>query len=176
VELNSLSDLLMEELADLYSAEQQLVEALPKMAAAAHSYELREALEDHLEVTRAHVQRLDDAFAETGMETIPVQTCKAMRGLIQEANDVIKATGDPVTIDAALIAAAQKIEHYEIATYGTARALANELGHESASFLLDQSLDDEAKANKDLTKLAVGGILSSGINRLAAARSDDSAE
>jgi ferritin-like metal-binding protein YciE len=171
MEFNSLTDVLVEEVADLYSAEQQLVEALPKMVAAAHSYELREAFESHLEETRGHVQRLEQAFDDLGIQEVPSQTCKAMRGLIQEAGDTIKASGDPVAIDAALIGAAQRIEHYEIAGYGTARALAGELGFNTTSLLLDQTLEEEGKANKALTKLAAGGMLSSGINRLAAARS-----
>jgi len=173
MELNSLSDVLVEELGDLYSAEQQLAEGLGKLAAAAHSYDLREALEAHLEETRGHVQRLEQVFRELGVETPPEQTCKAMRGLLQEAADTARATGDPVAIDAALIGAAQRIEHYELAAYGTARALAGELGHDSSKALLEQTLEEESKADKVLTKLAEGGILSSGINRLAASRSGE---
>ena len=120
MELNSLFDVLVEELTDLHSAEEQLVASLPNMAAAAHSYELRDAFEAHLNETVGHVERLQQAFVDVGLETIPAGTCKAMRGLLQEAADVIKATGDPVAIDAALIGAAQRIEHYEIAGYGTA--------------------------------------------------------
>jgi ferritin-like metal-binding protein YciE len=170
VELNSLTDVLVEELADLYSAEQQLVEALPALAAATHAYELREAIEAHLGETENHVRRLEEAFGDLGFKTVPAQTCKAMRGLIQEANDTIKAKGDPVAIDAALIGAAQRVEHYEIAGYGTARALAGELSLSEVSGLLDQTLEEEARADKQLTKIAAGGLLSSGINRLAAVR------
>ena len=176
MELNSLSDVLVEELADLYSAEQQLADAMPKMAAAFHSYELRDAIESHLEETRGHILRLEQAFGEIGMETIPPHTCKAMRGLIQEAGDTIKATGDPVAIDAALIGAAQRIECYEIAGYGTARALADELDLRVASSLLEQTLDEESKANKLLSKLATGGPLGRRINRLAATRGDNALE
>jgi len=172
MELNSLFDVLVEELTDLHSAEEQLVASLPNMAAAAHSYELRDAFEAHLNETVGHVERLQQAFVDVGLETIPAGTCKAMRGLLQEAADVIKATGDPVAIDAALIGAAQRIEHYEIAGYGTARALAGELGFETATALLDDTLDEEGKANKLLTKLAAGGFLSSGINKLAATRTE----
>lgn len=172
MKLNSLSDVLVEELSDLYSAEQQLVEALPKMAAAAHSYPLREAFESHLEETKGHVQRLEEAFNELGYEAIPEQTCKAMRGLVQEAGDWVKATGDPVAIDAGLIGAAQRVEHYEIAGYGTARALADELGFNSTAALLEKTLDEEGKADKALTKLASGGMLSTGINRLGADRAE----
>jgi len=172
MEFDSLTDVLIEELGDLHSAEKQLVDALPRIAAAAHSYELRDALESHLEETTHHVERLDQAFAEMGIRFAPTKTCEAMKGLIIEADDVIGATGDSVAIDAALIGAAQRIEQYEIGAYGTARALAGELHLDTTSALLDQTLDEEGKANKALTKLANGGMLSSGINRMAAERSD----
>jgi ferritin-like metal-binding protein YciE len=178
VELNSVSDVLVEELADLYSAEQQLSEGLPKLAAAAHAYDLREALETHIQETQGHIERIQQSFTEMGIDSVPEQTCKAMRGLLQEANDVTKATGDSVAIDVAIIGAAQRIEHYEIAGYGTARALAKELNLESTTSLLDQTLTEESNANKALTKVAEGGFMGSGINKLAAARfdSDQSAE
>ena len=172
MELNSLTDVLIEELGDLHSAEQQLLDALPKLAAAAHSYELREALESHLKETTHHVERLDQAFAEMGIRFAPTKMCQAMKGLVDETDDVVAATGDSVAIDAALIGAAQRIEQYEIGAYGTARALASELHLDPTSALLDQTLDEEAKASKTLTKLATGGMLSSGINRKAAERSD----
>jgi ferritin-like metal-binding protein YciE len=171
VELNSLSDVLVNVLADLYSAEEQLVEALPKMAAAAHSYDLRNTLESHLEETRTHVDRLQQVFTDIGLDAVPTQTSKAMKGLIQEGAEIIRAHGDAVAIDAALIGAAQAIEHYEIACYGTARALAGEYDLGTASSLLDQTLEEESKADKALTKLASGGLMSSGINRVAAMRS-----
>ena len=173
MEFNSLTDVLVQELGDLYSAEQQLVVAMPRLAAAAHSYDLREALEAHLVETTHHVERLDQAFADMGIRFAPTKTCQAMKGLIDEGDDIIAATGDSVAIDAALIGAAQRIEHYEIGAYGTARALASELHLDTASALLDQTLDEEGKANKTLTKLATGGMLSSGINRKAAERSDN---
>ena len=111
-----------------------------------------------------------------GIRFAPTKTCEAMRGLIEEGDTVIGATGDSVAIDAALIGAAQRIEHYEIGAYGTARALAAERFHlDTTSALLDQTLEEEGKANKTLTKLATGGMLSSGINRLAAERSDTEA-
>jgi ferritin-like metal-binding protein YciE len=173
MELNSLSDVLVDELGDLYSAEQQLIEALPKMASAANSYELREAFEAHLQETRTHLERLEQAFADMGILFTPSKTCNAMHGLLQDSDDIITATGDSVAIDAALIGAAQQIERYEIACYGTAHALASELGLDTTSSLLNQTLDEEGNANKLFTKLAAGGLLSSGINRLAATRSDD---
>ena len=177
MELNTLTDVLVDEIGELYSAEKQLVEALPTMAAAAHSYELREAFESHLEETRNHVSRLEQAFAEMGIRFVPSKACHAMQGLVLDNEELAAATGDSVALDAALIGAAQRIEHYEIAGYGTARALAGELGLDTVSSLLDQNLDEEGKANKTLTKLASGGLLSSGINRLAATRSEaDKAE
>jgi ferritin-like metal-binding protein YciE len=142
------------------------------MASAANSYELREAFESHLKETRAHVERLDQAFADMGIRFVPSKTCHAMQGLIQDSDDIIDATGDSVAIDAALIGAAQRVEHFEIACYGTARALAGELSLDTTSSLLEQTLDEEGKTNKLLTKLAAGGRLSSGINRVAATRSD----
>ena len=178
MELNSLSDVLVEELGDLYSAEQQLVVALPLMAAAAHSYDLRNALESQLVETRGHVERLDQVFADMGIRFVPSKTCKAMEGLIGDGDSIVNATGDSVAIDVALIGAAQQIAHYQIAGYGTARALAGELDLGTTSSLLELTLEEEGNANKLLTKLASGGRLSSGINRVAATREqepDDSA-
>jgi ferritin-like metal-binding protein YciE len=172
MELNSLTDVLVEELGDLFSAEQQLVAALPRLAAAAHSYELRDTIEAHVEDTRAHVERLNEIFEEMGIRFAPTKTSRAMEGLIADGDEIAESGGDPVALDAALIGAAQRVEHYEIASYGTARALAGELGLGKASALLDRTLAEEGKANKALTKLAAGGMMSSGINRLAAERSD----
>jgi ferritin-like metal-binding protein YciE len=140
------------------------------MAHAAHSAELRQAFTDHLEETRGHVERLDEAFGELSVPR-RTETCEAMRGLIAEGSEIVEATGDPAAIDAALIAAAQRVEHYEISAYGTARTLAGELGHDRAAALLDETLAEEAKADKLLTKLAAGGMLRGGINQEAAARS-----
>jgi len=169
MQLNSLMDVLVEELADLHSAELQLVEALPLMAQAAHSPELRDAFTTHLEETRGHVRRLEQAFGELGV-ALPSETCEAMRGLIREGSSIVEANGEPTAIDAALIGAAQRVEHYEIAAYGTARALAGELGLDAISALLKDTLDEEANADKLLTKLASGGLIGSGINREAANR------
>jgi ferritin-like metal-binding protein YciE len=170
MQINSLTDVLVEELGDLLSGEQQLVDGLPRMASAAHAYALRDAFESHLEETRRHVERLEQSFAEMGIRFAPTRTSNGMRGLLQDSEGLTGATGDSVAIDAGLIGAAQRIEHYEIAGYGTARALADELGLDQVRALLDQTLDEEGNANKLLTKLAAGGFLSSGINRLAAAR------
>jgi ferritin-like metal-binding protein YciE len=172
MEFSSLSDVLVNELGDLYSAEQQLVEALPRMASAANSYELREAFESDLQETRSHVERLDQAFADMGIRFAPSNTCHAMQGLLEDNDAIINATGDSVAIDAALIGAAQRVEHFEISCYGTARALAGELGLDTTRSLLEQTLEEEGKTNKRLTKLAAGGRLSSGINHMAATRSD----
>jgi ferritin-like metal-binding protein YciE len=167
MKLDTLEDVFVEQIADLYSAEQQLVEALPKMVQAAHSDELRKALQEHLEQTKGHVTRLEEIKSQVS-QTIPVETCQAMKGLIKEGEEVIEAQGDGAAMDAALIAAAQRVEHYEIAGYGTARTLADQLGYDRAEELLDETLDEEAKADKLLTKIATGGMLSSGINKEAA--------
>ncbi|HZQ03950.1 MAG TPA: ferritin-like domain-containing protein [Gaiellaceae bacterium] len=169
MELNSLNDVFEEQLGDLYDAEKQLVTALPKITSAAHSDELRKALQTHLEETRGHVERLEQIFGDLGMPT-PTEHCQAMAGLIQEGDQVVEATGDPVAKDAALIAAAQRVEHYEISGYGTARTLARELGHDDAASLLDKTLDEESNADTLLTKVATGGMLRSGINQEAAGK------
>jgi ferritin-like metal-binding protein YciE len=166
MELNSLNDVLTDQLADLYSAEKQLVDALPKMAAAAHDSKLREAFDEHLEETRGHMRRLEEIFSELGMPK-PSKQCEAMAGLIEEGEEVLGASGQPEAIDAALIAAAQRVEHYEIAAYGTARTLAGELDYDSAESMLDETLSEEANADKLLTKIATGGMMRSGINREA---------
>src|SRR4051794_1940026 len=125
MQLQSLNDVLQHQLDDLMSAEQQLVKALPKMAQAASHDELRSAFDQHLEETRGHVTRLETIFAGLGAEPSG-ERCKAMEGLIAEGEEVIATTGDPAAKDAALIAAAQRVEHYEIAAYGTAKTLAGE--------------------------------------------------
>jgi ferritin-like metal-binding protein YciE len=167
--LNSLHDLFVHELRDLYDAEQQLVNALPEMAQAAHDTELREAFEHHLDQTRTHVKRLNTIFADLGM-TAEGEECEAMKGLIKEGKDAIKAQADSVVKDAALIAAAQRVEHYEMAGYGSVRTYADEMGHDDIADLLQQTLDEEGNTDKTLTKLAKGGLLSSGINEEARAR------
>lgn len=169
MELNSLRDVLYEELGDLYSAESQLLDALPRLAAASHSPALRRAFEHHLEETTEHKRRLAQAFADLGAE-VPDHTCKAMQGLIGESNNVIESRGDPSALDAALIGAAQRVEHYEIAAYGTARALAGELELGSITPLLDDTLAEETSADKRLTRIATGGLIGSGVNHAAALR------
>jgi len=153
LKLDSLRDLLIEELRDLYSAETQLVEALPKMAEAASSQELRSAFEHHLEQTREHVSRLKEIFEEIG-EKSSGETCEAMKGLIKEGEILVKAEGDPDVRDAGLIGAAQRVEHYEIAGYGTARSLAQRLGDRQVAGTLQLTLNEEAEADKKLTSIA----------------------
>lgn len=167
MQLTSLNDVFQEQIDDLYSAETQLVGALPKVASAAHSDELRSAFEYHLEETREHVRRLEEIRGQLGRPASGAH-CKGMEGLIAEGEEIVQATGDPLAKDAALIAAAQRIEHYEIAAYGTVRTLANELGFDDARDLLDQTVDEEGNADKLLTKIATGGMFRSGINREAA--------
>src|SRR5438270_8171187 len=127
MKLDSLKKLYLEELRDLYSAETQLVKALPKMAKGASSDELRQAFESHLKQTKEHVERLDEIFAQLD-EKPTGKTCKAMKGLIEEGSEMLEQEGDESVIDAGLIAAAQRVEHYEIAAYGTVRTFANLLG------------------------------------------------
>jgi ferritin-like metal-binding protein YciE len=166
MQLASLKDVYTHELQDLHSAETQLLEALPKMAQAATSAELRQAFEHHLEETQGHVQRLDEILAQSGIGASATK-CKGMAGLIAEGDEIVSAQGDPTVKDAALISAAQRVEHYEIAAYGTARTLADELGMDDAKDLLDQTLDEESQADKLLTKIATGGMLKAGLNQQA---------
>jgi ferritin-like metal-binding protein YciE len=163
--LSTLNEVFADQLGDLKSAEEQLTQALPKMAMAASTPELREAFEEHLEETRGHVQRLQQIEQMVGH--VPDETCKAMKGLVEEGAEIINAPGDPVAKDVALIAAAQRVEHYEIAAYGTARALAKELDLKDAAGLLGDTLDEESAADEKLTSIATGGLMSSGINKAA---------
>jgi ferritin-like metal-binding protein YciE len=164
--LETLHDLFEHEIADLHSAETQLVEALPKLAQAASNTELREAFEHHLEETRDHVRRLEDIRGRIGSSLS--EQCDGMRGLISEGQEIVSEDGMPAVKDAALISAAQRVEHYEIAAYGTARTLADELDLSEEKDLLDQTLDEESNADKLLTKIATGGMLKQGINQKAA--------
>jgi ferritin-like metal-binding protein YciE len=167
VKLNSITDVMGDQLGDLRSAEQQLMEALPKMADAATDSELKTAFRDHYEQTKGHFRRLQEIIGSVDFG-VPLEECEAMKGLIAEGEKVIKAEGDPDVRDVALIAAAQRVEHYEIAAYGTARTLAKELGLSDAASLLDQTLDEESDADKLLTKIATGGLVGTGINETAA--------
>ncbi len=167
MELTSLEDVFAEQIADLRSAENQLIEALPKMAEAASDGSLRDAFSQHLEETRGHAERIEQVIQQFG-GSVPDEECKAMQGLIEEGSDVIEADGDPVARDTALIAAAQRVEHYEIAAYGTARTLAQQLELRDAASLLEQTLEEERKADGLLNKIATGGTLGAGLNEKAA--------
>ena len=167
MQLQTLQDLFQHEISDLYSAETQLVTALPQMAQAASNEELRDAFEQHLQETRDHVRRLEEIRGQIGGSI--TEECEGMCGLIEEGREIVSAPGDPAVKDAALISAAQRVEHYEIAAYGTARTLADELDLGDAKDLLDQTLDEESNADKLLTKIATGGMFKAGINQQARA-------
>ena len=151
--LETLRDLFVDELKDLNSAEQQLLKALPKMARAAKSQELKRAFESHLKETRGQVERLHQVFA--GLDAIPKgKKCKAMEGLIEEAAEWMQEDADDDVMDAGLIACAQRVEHYEMAGYGCVRTYAQLLGEKKAAALLQKTLDEEGAADKKLTQLA----------------------
>jgi ferritin-like metal-binding protein YciE len=149
----TLRDLYLNELRDLYSAETQLLEALPKMAEAASASHLKQAFTDHLDQTEGHVSRLEEIFEALGEEPSG-ETCKAMQGLLAEGEDYVKAEGDREVRDAGLIGAAQRVEHYEIAGYGTARTLATRLGETEAADKLQDTLEEESEADRKVTEIA----------------------
>ena len=151
--LDSLHNLYVEQLKDLYNAENQLLKALPAMKRAASAPELKAAFEAHLAVTKTQVTRLEKVFAELD-ESPKGKKCKAMEGLVAESKDVLAEEGEPAVIDAAIIVCAQRIEHYEIAGYGCVRTFAKLLGYTEAQSLLQQTLDEEGDADKKLTELA----------------------
>lgn len=153
--LDSLEVLLAQEIKDLYSAENQLVKALPKMAKAATSPELQEAINTHLEETKVHAERLEEVAKLLDI-TPKGKVCKAMKGLVEEGAEVIEEEGDGTVIDLAIIGAAQKVEHYEIASYGTAQALAEALGLDDVAEILQTTLDEEGNTDKLLTSIAEG--------------------
>jgi ferritin-like metal-binding protein YciE len=155
--LNSLDDLFVAQIQDLYDAEQRLTKALPKMAEAASNAQLKSAFENHLRETEQHATRLEGIFEAMGL-TPERETCEAMKGLIAEGEEAVDADGDADVKDAALIAAAQRVEHYEIAGYGTVRALAERLGLKGAARTLQQTLDEEAACDKKLTKIAESAV------------------
>jgi ferritin-like metal-binding protein YciE len=155
--LNSFDDLFVEQLEDLYDAEQRLTKALPQMAAAAHNPSLKAAFQEHYRQTEGHVTRLQQVFQMLGKRA-KSKTCEAMKGLVEEGQEAISASGNPDVKDAALIAAAQRVEHYEIAGYGTVRTFAQRLGRQDAARLLQQTLDEEGATDKKLTILAEQAI------------------
>lgn len=153
MEIDSLQKLYVDELKDLYSAEKQLVQALPKMAKKASNPQLRAGFEEHLEVTKKQVERLDQIFER--LERSPRgKKCKAMEGLIEEGKEMMQEDMEPEVMDAALISAAQKVEHYEIASYGTVRTYARLLGAEEDARLLQLTLNEEGETDKKLSQLA----------------------
>ena len=155
--LNSLNDLFVVQIQDLYDAEQRLTKALPKMAAAAHNAALKSAFQEHLRQTEGHVSRLEKAFQSLG-KSAKTKTCEAMKGLVSEGEEIINSSGQVDVKDAALIAAAQRVEHYEIAGYGTARTFAQRLGRQDVARLLQQTLEEEEATDKKLTGLAEQSI------------------
>ena len=167
--MDSLEDLLHDEIKDIYDAEKQLTKALPKLAKKASNDELREAFEAHLAETETHIERLERAFKQLGMPARG-KKCEGMQHLIAEGNEMIAECEDDDTRDAVMIAAAQKVEHYEIASYGTIRTWSNLLGHQDLAALFEETLEEEKAADQKLT-----GIAESFVNA-AAAREDDEEE
>lgn len=157
MKMNTLKDLYLDELKDVYDAENQLLKALPKMAKEATNEELRAAIEQHLDQTQTQVERLEQIFEELG-EKAKGEKCPAMKGLLEEAKSLMEDAEDDDTRDAAIIAASQKVEHYEIATYGTLRTYAELLGHDEQAELLQETLDEEKETDENLTELAVSCI------------------
>jgi len=155
--MEALQKLLMHELSDLYDAEQQIVKALPKLIQNASSTQLQQALKEHLAVTQKQVERLDEAFSALGEER-EQQKCKGMAGLIAEGEDMLKEDFEDSTQDAGIIGAAQRVEHYEIAAYGTARTLAQTLGNREVADLLEETLEEEKEADQLLTEIAESSI------------------
>ena len=147
-------DLFEIELKDAYSAEKQLTKALPKMAKACTNEELRQAFESHLEETEGQIKRLEKIFQQLGISFSRVEKCKAMEGLSTEGEEIMEEGLEPHVLDAALICAAQRVEHYEIAAYGCARTFAQQLGHDDIADLLQETLDEEGNADKKLTEIA----------------------
>lgn len=146
-------ELFQDELSDIYDAERQILEALPKMAEAASSEELVAAFQEHLEVTRNQVKRLDKVFQKIGAKP-GGKTCEGMQGLLREGEKIIQEMPKSAVLDAGLIAAAQKVEHYEISSYGTVRTMAEMLGQEDAAELLEETLEEEKETDENLTEIA----------------------
>ena len=157
MEMDSLRKLYVDELKDLYSAEKQILQALPRMAKKAKNAQLKQAFELHLEETQKQVERLDQVFEMLG-KSPRGKKCKGMEGLIEEGKEMMQEEMEPEVMDAALIAAAQRVEHYEIAGYGTVRTYAQILGEDKHAKLLQQTLDEEGNTDKKLTQLAESSI------------------
>jgi ferritin-like metal-binding protein YciE len=157
MEMDSLRKLYVDELKDLYSAEKQILQALPRMAKKTKNEQLKKAFETHVEETRGQVERLDRIFELLGKSSRG-KKCKGMEGLLEEGKEMMQEDMEPEVMDAALIASAQKVEHYEIAGYGTVRTYAQLLGEDQHVKLLQQTLDEEGKTDKLLTQLAESSI------------------
>lgn len=155
--LESLQDLYLDQIRDLYSAERQIIDALPKLVDTASHSQLRDGFSRHLEQTRQHAKRLEE-IGERMQVKVSGKKCKGMEGLLEEGKEIIDEGGDPSVIDAGLIAAAQRVEHYEIAAYGCARTYAEALGLDDDVSLLQQTLDEEAATDKKLTSLATSVV------------------
>jgi ferritin-like metal-binding protein YciE len=154
MKLETLRELLIEQCQDLYSAEQQIIDALPKMVEKASAPELKSAFQQHLEQTKSHVMRLDQIFTHFPKVDKDDKDCKGMEGLLKEGKEMIKQDAEPEVKDAGLIAAAQRVEHYEIASYGCARTFAQLIGMNDVARLLQQTLDEEGETDKKLTGIA----------------------
>ncbi len=162
----SIRDVLIDELKDILGAEKQILAALPNVIKAVQSDDLRDAFKEHLKETKGQVERLNKVFKLIG-EPVTSTKCEAMEGLVKECDEAAEAYPKSAVRDAALISKCQRIEHYEIAAYGTVRTFAKELGYSEAVDLLDETLDEESNADKLLTKIAEGGLLTSGVNERA---------
>jgi ferritin-like metal-binding protein YciE len=171
MKIPSIAKLLEDQLKDMYSAETQLVKALPKLAKKAASAELKNAFSSHLQETKYHVERLSEIGQILGLK-MTGKKCRAMEGLVEEGAEVLEADGPGPVIDAALIAAAQRVEHYEMSAYGSARALATHLGHENVAALLQETLDEESAADEKLTSISEEEILpnAAGVEDVAVGR------
>lgn len=166
MEQERLMQLFVNQLCEMYDAEKQIVKGLPEMIEAADSPELRQAFQGHLKETQQQVKRLEKIFKELNIKPDAI-ACEAMQGLIEECKEVSQEFEESALRDAALIAKAQCIEHYEISAYGTLRAFAKELGLDNAKKLIQESIDEEGNADKKLTKIAEGSLLTAGVNRRA---------
>jgi ferritin-like metal-binding protein YciE len=162
--MEKLKDLFLDEIKDLYNAEKQITKALPQMAKKASSDELRQAFEEHLKETENQIQRLEKVFKELDMAP-KGKKCEGIEGIISEGKEMMKEIDEPSLLDAALISAAQKVEHYEIASYGTVRTYAEMLNMENVANLLQETLDEESQANEKLTKLALNGVNEEALQR-----------
>lgn len=158
MKIENMEKLLVDQLKDIYSAESQLIKALPKMAKAASSEELKEALLEHLDETKAQQERLDK-IGELLEVKLTGKKCKAMEGLIEEGDEAAKLQGPEAIVDCAIVAAAQRVEHYEISAYGTARTLAEELGFDRVVTLLQKTIEEEGNADKKLTAITMDELI-----------------